>query len=335
MGWRWRRQKRSKSSTTSSAIDVFVTNFLEGARKRLKIELEDIRKINPSVIYVRGTALGVRGPESANGGYDQPTFWSRAGNADGISHPSLGAVLGMPGPAWGDTVGGMTIAGGISAALFAREKTGEPSVVDVSLLSAGAWANALAVDIALVSGEPWPTMPPEQMGRGAPTNPLIGMFRTSDERYINLNMMQPGRYWKDVLEHVDRTDLLEDPRFDTTEKLMANALAAGDLLAYEIAQQPLSFWVERFRSLEGQWAIVQNSVEVGQDPQLRANGYIAEVVDIDGITRELVVSPVQFDETPASIVRAPGFAEHTDELLLELGLDYDRIIELKVAGAVT
>jgi crotonobetainyl-CoA:carnitine CoA-transferase CaiB-like acyl-CoA transferase len=315
--------------------DVFVTNFLEDARQRLKIDVDDVRRINPKVIYVRGTALGARGPEAKNGGYDQPTFWCRAGNAAGISHPSLGAVLGMPGPAWGDTVGGMTIAGGISAALFAREKTGEGSVVDVSLLSTGAWANALAIDIGLMTGEPWQAMPPEQMGRGAPTNPLVGIFRTADDRYVNLNMMQPGRYWKEVVEHVDRPDLLTDPRFDTTEKLMANAMLAADILAAEIARQPLAFWTARFESLEGQWAIVQNSIEVGQDAQLRANGYIAEVVDVDGIKRELLANPVQFDETPATLVRGPSFAEHTDDILMELGLDYDRIIELKVAGAVT
>jgi crotonobetainyl-CoA:carnitine CoA-transferase CaiB-like acyl-CoA transferase len=315
--------------------DVFVTNFLEGARKRLKIDVEDIRTINPKAIYVRGTALGAKGPEANNGGYDQPTFWSRAGNAAGISHPSLGAVLGMPGPAWGDTIGGMTIAGGISAALFAREKTGEPSVVDVSLLGAGVWANALAIDLSLMSGQPWQAMPPEQMGRGAPTNPLVSMFRTSDDRYVNLNMMQPGKYWKDVVDHIDRPDLLTDPRFDTTEKLMSNAMAAADELAEEIAKRPLAHWAECFKTLEGQWAIVQNTIEVANDPQVRANGLIAEVVDVDGVTRELVANPVQFDETPAQLVRGPGFAEHTDDILLELGLDYDRILELKVAGAVT
>ena len=62
----------------------------------------------------------------------------------GLSMPQIDGLLGMPGPAYGDSIGAMTIVGGISAALFAREKTGEPSVVDTSLLAAGAWANALA-----------------------------------------------------------------------------------------------------------------------------------------------------------------------------------------------
>jgi crotonobetainyl-CoA:carnitine CoA-transferase CaiB-like acyl-CoA transferase len=315
--------------------DVFVTNFLPDARSRLKIDVEHIRAVNRDIIYVRGTALGVRGPEAHKGGYDQPTFWCRAGSAAGISAPELGGMLGMPGPAYGDTIGGMTLAGGISAALFARERTGEPSVVDVSLLSAGAWANALAIDLSLVSGEPWRAMTPQQGGRGAPTNPLVGIFRTSDGRYLNLNMMQPGRYWQDFCKHIERPDLLDNPLFDTTEKLMRNSAAAAEVIAAEIGSRPLSEWLERFASLEGQWAPVQNSVEVGQDVQLRANGFIAQVVDVEGTVRELVTNPVQFDETPALLVRGPQFAEHTDEVLRDLGRDEEAILDLKLRGAVT
>ena len=315
--------------------DVFVTNFLPDARARLKIDVEHIRAVNPDIIYVRGTALGARGPEAHKGGYDQPTFWCRAGSSAGISAPELEGMLGMPGPAYGDTIGGMTIAGGISAALFARERTGEPSVVDVSLLSAGAWANALAIDLSLISGEPWQAMSPRGGGRGAPRNPLVGIFRTSDGRYINLNMMQPGRYWRDFCKHLDRPDLVDNPLFDTTEKLMDNAAAAAEIIAAEFGKRPFAEWLERFATLEGQWAPIQNSVEVGQDVQLRANGFIAEVVDVDGTVRELVTAPVQFDETPASLVRGPQFAEHTDEVLREIGRDEQTILDLKVAGAVT
>jgi crotonobetainyl-CoA:carnitine CoA-transferase CaiB-like acyl-CoA transferase len=314
--------------------DVFVTNFLPDARVRLKIDVEDVRAVNPKIIYVRGTALGVRGPEADRGGYDQPTFWCRAGGTAGISAPGLDGALGMPGPAYGDSIGGMTIAGGISAALFARERTGEPSVVDVSLLSVGAWANGLAVDLSLISGKPWTPMMPEK-GGGSVRNPLIGFFRTSDGRYLNLNMMQPGKYWADFCAHIDRPDLIADARFDSAEKLMENYAAAAEQIAGEIGGKTFEEWLTRFETLEGQWAPVRNSVEVGHDPQLRANGYIAKVTDVDGEVRELVTSPVQFDESPASPIRGPGFAEHTDEILKEIGLGDEAITDLKIAGAVT
>lgn len=118
-----------------------------------------------------------------------------------------------------------------------------------------------------------------------------------------------------------------DPRFDSAEKLMDRAA--------EIAARPFAEWVELLKPMDGQWAPVQDSVQVGQDPQLRANGFIAEVIDIDGIKRELVTAPVQFDESPATLTRAPDFAEHTEEILKEAGHDDEQILSLRIAGAVT
>ena len=128
-----------------------------------------------------------------SGGYDGSTFWCRTGSAWAATPPDSPRLIGMPGGAYGDSLGGMTIAGGIAAALFARERTGEPSVVDVSLMGVGAWAMALSVDSSLVIGEPIPPGPARRHPPYVPVNPTIGSFRTSDGRYINLTMIQPGR----------------------------------------------------------------------------------------------------------------------------------------------
>ena len=314
--------------------DVFVTNFLPDARERLRIDVEHIREVNPQIIYVRGSAFGSRGPEALKGGFDSSAFWSRGGGAVGVTPTDGNVVLGMPAPAFGDSIGGMTIAGGIAGALFARERTGETSIIDVSLLSTAAWASGLAVDVSLLSGVPHagPTL---AAGSFAMFNPIVSNMRTSDGRWINLAMLQPGRYWADFCRHIDREDLIDDPRFATAELIMANAEAGAAIVQEEIAKRPYAEWVERFRTLDGQWAPVQNSLEIGNDPQLRANGYIATVVDADGVERELVANPVQFDETPAVLTRAPQFAEHTDDILRELGRSEDDIIQLKIDGAVT
>jgi crotonobetainyl-CoA:carnitine CoA-transferase CaiB-like acyl-CoA transferase len=311
--------------------DVFLTNFLPDARKRLHIELEDIRAVNPDIIYVRGSALGVRGPEAAKGGYDGSAYWARGGSAFGVTSPEMEQVLGMPAPAYGDTLGGMTIAGGIAAALYSRSATGIASVVDISLLSVGAWANALTVDIALAKGEPWPGGLYNRPGR---SNPAGGQYRTSDGRFIMFSMLQPSKYWVDFVEHLGRPDLIDDPRCRTGEDLLANAAELAAIVAKEIASRTYSEWIERFRTLEGPWAPVQNSLEVANDPQLRANGYIAPIIDADGNPRELLANPVQFDETPATLDRAPLWAEHTDEILQGLGFDDEAILQLKVAEAV-
>jgi crotonobetainyl-CoA:carnitine CoA-transferase CaiB-like acyl-CoA transferase len=314
--------------------DVFLTNFLPDARTRLRIDVDDVRAVNPDIVYVRGSAFGVRGDEATRGGYDATAYWARGGHAAGVRPPDYDGVLGMPGPAYGDSLGGMTIAGGIAAALLARDRTGETSVLDVSLLSVGLWANALAVDISLANGEPWPGgsmgNPPE-----AQTNPGAGPVRTSDGRYLYLAMIQVSKFWADFCRHLGREDMIDDERWNTPEKLIANAPEAAKIVHDVIGSKPYDHWVEAFRSLEGQWAPVQDSVEAGHDPQARANGLIAEITDSDGTTRELVTSPVQFDETPPTLRRAPKFAEHTDELLRELGFDDDRVLNLKIAGAVT
>jgi crotonobetainyl-CoA:carnitine CoA-transferase CaiB-like acyl-CoA transferase len=315
--------------------DVFITNFLPDARARLKIDVADLRRANPEVIYVRASAFGSRGPEAHKGGFDSSVFWARMGSGMGVTPPDSSRTLSMPGPAYGDTIGGMTIAGGIAAALFSRTQTGEPSVLDVSLLSAGAWAMGLAIDISLLTGTTRPVAALSEGPTTAATNPLAGDYRTADGRWINISFLQPGRYWRDFCAHIGRVDLADDPRFDPAERLMANAKEAAEIIRRELAGRTFAEWAEVFRTLQGQWAPVQSSLEAGRDEQLRANGYIVTIEDADGQPRELVANPVQFDETPPALSRAPQFAEHTDELLRELGYDEDKIIKLKIDGAVT
>jgi hypothetical protein len=100
--------------------DVFLTNKLPDKLAKLRIDVADVRAVNPQIIYVRGTSFGVRGPDRNRGGYDMTAFWCRAGSAASVTPSEMPGVLPQPGPAYGDSMGGMTIAGGIAAALAAR-----------------------------------------------------------------------------------------------------------------------------------------------------------------------------------------------------------------------
>ncbi|MFG1924525.1 CaiB/BaiF CoA transferase family protein [Cryptosporangium sp. NPDC048952] len=313
--------------------DVFLTNFLPAARRKLGIDLDDVRAVNPNIIFVVGSAFGHAGPEAESGGYDGTAYWARAGTADALTPDGAVAPTPPPGGAYGDNIGGMTIAGGIAAALFARATTGEPSVVDVSLLGVGAWAIQLNVNLALQAGKALPKFAPRAGGQ--PNNPLTGNYQTSDGRWINLCMLQPGRYWPDFCQAVGRPDLIVDERFDTTEKLMANGLAAVEEVTAIMAGFTKDSWFAAAEKMEGQWALVQDTFELGNDPQLQATGQVTDVVDFEGNTQKLVANPVQFDRTPAVITRAPQFAEHTDEILSELGFSDEKSLEFKIAGAVT
>ena len=307
--------------------DVFLTNFLPGAREKLKVDVEHIRAVNPDIIYARGSGLGPRGAEAVKGGFDMTAFWARGTSAASITPQDYPGLI-MPMPAYGDTISGTNLAGGIAAALFKRERTGAPSVVDVSLLGSGLWTMGHPIALSLHVGQPW-TAPP--MGsRAGMTNPLSYLYKTADDRYISLVMLQPGKYWADVCRHVGRPDLITDPRFDTTEKLMANASDAAAELQAEFGKKALPEWTQILGTLSGPWAPVQDTQQASVDPQVEANEYIR-----DTGTLKLVSSPMQFDETAPDLRPAPEFAAQTEEVLLELGLDWDRIIALKSAGAIT
>jgi len=313
--------------------DVFLTNFLPAARAKLGIDLDDVRAVNPDIIYVRGSGFGTKGPEARKGGYDATAFWARGGSAHGVTPPDSDRLMTMPAGAYGDNIGGITIAGGIAAALFARERTGETSVVDVSLLGVGAWATQYSINQALLVGGPLP--PRNRQKHGSPTNPLIGTYRTADGKWLMLSMLQPGKYWPQFCRAAGRNDLVTDDRFRDAERIAANAVAGGELVAEIVAAHTLAEWTELLDGSGGQWSVVQDAWDAGNDASLRANGQIATVTDAEGVPRELVANPVRFDETPPHLRRGPLFAEHTDEILRELGRTDEQLIELKIAGAVT
>jgi crotonobetainyl-CoA:carnitine CoA-transferase CaiB-like acyl-CoA transferase len=312
--------------------DVFLTNFLPQARAKLGIDVDDIRAINPDIIYASGTGFGHSGPETDKGGYDSTAYWARGGSGDAATPPSAEFLTQQPAGAYGDNIGGMTIAGGIVAALFARAQGKGAATVDISLLGVGAWATQMNVNLALLNGGPLPKIERKAMRA---SNPLTGVYRTSDDRWISLTMLQPGRYWQEFCQKLGRPELAIDERFDSAEKLMANAAEAAEIIDEVIGGRTKDDWVAAFADMEGQWAVVQNAYELGNDPSLRAVGQIVDVVDAEGVTRQLVASPVHFNRQAPRLTRGPLFAEHTDEILRDLGLTDEELIDLKIAGAVT
>ena len=199
-----------------SASDVFLTNFLPRARAKLGIDVADIQAVNPDIIYMLGSGFGYTGPESDKGGYDSTAYWARGGSGDAVTPPGSDAFIGMPTGAYGDSIGGMTIAGGVAAALFARGQTGQPSVVDVSLLGVGAWATQFNTNLSLMAGGPLPKVVAPK--HGSASNPLAAAYRTADDRWLMLTMLQPGRYWPEFCRAVGREELATDERFDSARR---------------------------------------------------------------------------------------------------------------------
>ena len=313
--------------------DVFLTNKLPKVLKSLKIEVEDIRKHNPKIIYVRGTGYGPLGPDADRGGYDILGYWCRSGLAVANTPAELtDRINSQPGPAYGDSIGAMTIAGGISAALLHRERTGEAKVVDVSLMATGMWAMGAGIALSLQMGFPFKQPPPN---RAMLRNPLVSGYRTKDERFIFLSCLQGFQYWPDMCRVIGRPELVDDPRFNSHQNLTENAVAAAEILDEVFASKSFAEWKQILSDFKGQWAPVQDTLEVAEDPQTIANGYVVDAENSAGKAYKLVATPVQFDGKPSQPRRAPDFNEHGDEILTDLlGMDWDAIVDLKVKGVV-
>jgi crotonobetainyl-CoA:carnitine CoA-transferase CaiB-like acyl-CoA transferase len=314
----------------AATSDVFLTNKLPSVRRKLRIDVEDIRARSPRIIYVRGTGQGVRGPDADKGSYDSLAFWSRAGVAMGGMRPEYDVVPAQPAPGFGDSIGAVTIAGGIMGALYHRERTGVATVVDVSLLGTGLWAMGQAMSLSLLLQKPW--APPALNAVWG--NPLTRNYTTKDGRVLAFTCLQAGKYWPEVCEVIGRPELANDARFAGHASLVANSAAAVEILTGVFASATLDEWRERLADFTGQWAVVQTTLEAAADPQTVANGYVQECRTAAGVPFRLVAAPVQFDGQPATPGRAPTFNEHGDAVLSELGLDSDTIVDLKARGVV-
>jgi len=309
--------------------DVFITNLLPDARRRFTLDIADIQRVKPDVIYARASAHGPSGPEAGSGGFDHTDFWARTGMAHAAAMVSDEFVP-QPGPAMGDLAAGAFLAGGVAAALVRRARTGRGAVVDVSLLSAGAWMFSPAIVAAGVHGV---EAIPRARHLDLP-NPLVAGYRTADNRIVYFAGVQTDKNFANFCEVAGCTELLDDPRFATGADRLTNARSCIEALDAVFASRTLGEWLSRLPDLRVPWAVVQTPAEAAADPQVLANHYLAPAA---GLADEfpLVASPAQFDQTPPSLRRAPEHGGHTEEILLELGYDWDRVLDLKARGAVT
>jgi crotonobetainyl-CoA:carnitine CoA-transferase CaiB-like acyl-CoA transferase len=312
-----------------STADVFLTSVLPESRSPLGIDLDSIRAVNREIIYAAGTGAGPQGPDSTKSGYDQATFWSRGGMADAVT-PSGSDPIGMPAPAFGDALSGLALAGGIAAALVKKERTGTGSVVEGALFGTALWAMQMGIVATAAAGI-------TEMPRGnrrKPFNPLVNTYMTADDRWVALNMMQQDRFWAGLCVAIGRPDLVEDPRFADTNARVSNIEDCVDQLEKTFRSQPLDYWKQQLSTQEGTWEPLNQVSELLDDPQVQANGY-AQVVDYgNGHTLPLVATPIQFDRTPPTLVRAPAYGGDTDAILQSLGWEQEAIIRAKIGDAV-
>jgi formyl-CoA transferase len=174
---------------------------------------------------------------------------------------------------------------------------------------------------------------PHAAGKALSGTVLIGSYRTADQRWLSLNMLDQERHWEPTCRALGLEGLLEDPACATVESRAANVAVLHDRFSATIAARPLAEWRTRLAAEDTIWSTMASPNEVIADPQVEANGYLPRVPGHP--SARLSSGPMQFDGTGLEIRRrAPDVGEHTDEVFRELGLDDGEVAQLRSAGAL-
>jgi crotonobetainyl-CoA:carnitine CoA-transferase CaiB-like acyl-CoA transferase len=312
-----------------TTADVFVTNLLPDSRARLRVDVDDVCGAHPRLVYARGSGQGARGPEADRGAFDHTAFWCRSGIGHAASLTADEFQV-LPAPAMGDLATGLTLAGGVAAALLRRERTGRGGVVDTSLLATGMWHFASGIVASKLYGI---ESLPRQRHRDAGL-PLVAAYRTADDREVYIAGIRTDTDFRDLCDRLGRVELADDPRFATPEARTRHNVELVAALDAAFGRWPLASLIERFRDMRTAWTVASTALEVHDDPQVAANDYVGTVLAQGRTPVSLVRSPVQFDELPPPLAPAPEHGAHTEEVLLEAGLSWDDIDALRSAGAV-
>jgi crotonobetainyl-CoA:carnitine CoA-transferase CaiB-like acyl-CoA transferase len=313
-----------------AAADVLVTNLSPPALLALSMGASELRARHPRLIVAQITGYDAGTALADERSYDHGAYWSYSGAASLFT--GRDGQPPQPAGGFGDRAAGSVLAGAVAAALFGRERTGAGSHVTTSLASTGTWLMASDVSDVLATGRAHQANDRRQ----APV-PTLNCFRTSDARWLWLQVMEPEQDWPRLAAALDAPWLDEDPRFRGGElaRLRANREELIELLDEIFRARPLSEWADRLAAHRIIWAPVRTLEEAVADSAARSSAAVICFDDEFGTRHWSVNSPVLFDgETPRQATRAPEAGEHTLDVLASAGLTGGDISELRRAGAL-
>jgi crotonobetainyl-CoA:carnitine CoA-transferase CaiB-like acyl-CoA transferase len=306
--------------------DVLIVNTPHPARKKLKLEYDDVAQWNPRLIYADVTGFGENGPDAELPGFDITSYWARSGLL------AMTRDAGAP-PTWpvagsGDNATAVGLYSAIVTALYRRERTGKGSYVTTSLLAEGVWAASVSIQAALCEAK---FFAPHD--RKAPANAALNVYRASDGTWFVL-LVTPDKL-ASVVKAIDRPDLLTDPRFSDPAKLAEHMSALAEILDDLFSSKPMAHWREVFDGVHVTFGAVRGPEEVINDPQLGANNIVVPLEGAGGKLTSTISSPINVHGvTKVPAKRAPGLGEHNEEVLRQLGFDTAEVNALHANGAV-
>ncbi|RJR47252.1 MAG: CoA transferase [Desulfobacteraceae bacterium] len=307
--------------------DVFLNNMSIGAPIGMGIGPDVLLARNPRLIYAHASGWGRKGPDAHDLSFDYT----------GIARSGLMMACGERGtpptqilPGIGDEFGGLMCAWGITAALYAREKTGKGQVVDTSLMGSVIAGLAFILAAPSILGQEFPREVRAEAG-----NPVYNHYRCSDGKWIAIAHLDPNRYWPRICKALEMEELTDDPRFNSIEARGRNAKELIAILDAKFAAKTREEWMKILKEEECIFTPIQSLTEVTKDPQACANEYFINVEHPEWGKLKMVGFPWSFSETPASWHRpAPGLGQHTDEVLVEAGYTREEIDSFRKEGAI-
>jgi crotonobetainyl-CoA:carnitine CoA-transferase CaiB-like acyl-CoA transferase len=306
--------------------DVLIVNTPHPARKRIKLEYDDVARWNARLIYADLTGFGEKGPDAELPGFDITAYWARSGLL------SMTRDAGAP-PTWpvagsGDNATAVGIYSAIVTALYRRERTGKGSYVTTSLLAEGVWSASVSIQAALCEAKFFGLH-----DRMHPANAALNVYRSSDGTWFVL-IVTPDKAAV-VANAIGRADLLKDPRFSDPAKLTQNMGQLTAILDEVFNSQPMAHWYKVFNGVHVPFGAVRGPQEVIKDPQLQLNDIVVPLEGVGGTLTSTISSPIQVhgvSKTPAK--RAPGIGEHNKQVLEQLGFSAAEVDALRASGAV-
>lgn len=306
--------------------DIYVTNQPLALRRALGLMYDDVKAINPRIIYASLTAYGEEGPERDREGFDLVAYWSRSGLMDLVRE--IGAAPASALPGMGDHPTAVSMYANIVTALLRRERTGKGSFVHTSLLANGIWSVSCVGQAALLGADFTPFK-----------NPVSGGFQrsvyeTSDGRFLHFAMVRTVEEFDRLMLAMEATELLADPRFETPEQRYANGAEFIEALRPFARQYTAVEWMARFRDLNVPAALMAKVTDLATDPQVLANNMILDAPAGFG-PGPVIDNPLNVEGLPrVPLSPPPSLGQHSREILGSLGFDDAAIDGLAARGVI-
>ncbi len=308
--------------------DVFITNYPPQLSAKLKVLYEDLAALNPRLIYAHITGYGEAGADIDKPGYDTTAYWARSG-LTGLIY-DLTVQAGATPCGTGDHAVGLALFGSIMLALYQRQMTGRGTKVSTSLMATGAWSNSCQIQAALVGA-----VFPARRTRFTTLNPLVNQYQTRDGQRFIFCCLDTANDWGRICRAIGRTDLINDPRYNTPQARSQHGEEIVLLLDEAIGSKDMAEWEILFQEKGVIWGLIPTMDRVANDPQMQSSGVFTELEHPLHGKLQTVSSPLNVQNTvKEKPVAAPAVGEHSMEILRSLGYE-DTTIEDMIQRGVT